>query len=125
MFQSAWQSKYTWLAYDSDKKIMTCKICVEARKSNAFTQENSHFQTSTLSRHAANSDHQAALVGKSMESGFMKAISLFPSNILTGPPFFCRGGPATTQGKILVRTLNTVKPQYNIDPGNCQMCSPE
>ena len=74
MFQSAWQSKYTWLAYDADKKIMTCKICVQARKSNAFTQGNSNFRTSTLSRHAASSDHQAALVGKSMESSFTKAI---------------------------------------------------
>ena len=74
VFQSAWQSKYTWLAYDADKKIMTCKICVQARKSNAFTQGNSNFRTGTLSRHAASSDHQAALVGKSMESSFTKAI---------------------------------------------------
>ena len=74
VFQSTWQSKYTWLAYDADKKIMTCKICVQARKSNAFTQGNSNFRTSTLSRHAASSDHQAALVGKSMESSFTKAI---------------------------------------------------
>ena len=50
VFQSTWQSKYTWLAYDADKKIMTCKICVQARKSNAFTQGNSNFRTSTLSR---------------------------------------------------------------------------
>ena len=53
---------------------MTCKICVQARNSNAFIQGNSNFRTSTLSRHAANSDHQAALVGKSMESSFTKAI---------------------------------------------------
>ena len=53
---------------------MTCKICVQARKSNAFTQGNSNFRTSTLTRHAASSDHQAALVGKSMESSFTKAI---------------------------------------------------
>ena len=53
---------------------MTCKICVQARNSNTFIQGNSNFRTSTLSRHAANSDHQAALVGKSMESSFTKAI---------------------------------------------------
>ena len=58
----------TRLAYGSDKKIMTCTISDQARKANAFTQGNSNFQTRTLSRHAASSDHQAALVGKSMES---------------------------------------------------------
>ena len=26
VFQRVWQSKCTWLAYDTDKKIMTCKI---------------------------------------------------------------------------------------------------
>ena len=37
VFQSEWQSKYSQLPHDADKKIMTCKICLEENKSTAFT----------------------------------------------------------------------------------------
>ena len=37
VFQSEWQSKYPRLTYDADRKFRTCKICLEANKSNAFT----------------------------------------------------------------------------------------
>ena len=54
VFQSEWQSKYTWLANDADKKIMTCEICLEANKSNTFTilPKGHHCKTSNFTERA-------------------------------------------------------------------------
>ena len=44
------------------------------------------------------------------------------SNILKGPLFFYRGGPATPQGKILVRTLHELTLRFKISRLFCLFC---
>ena len=58
-FRQKWLGMFTWLNYDG--KQMTCSICMEQKKSNAFTNGCTNFRTSTLSRHADSTDHRFAV----------------------------------------------------------------
>jgi uridine phosphorylase len=61
-FQERWKSMYNWLSYDGDKKLMFCTLCKVIGVENAMTVGTNNFKTSTLTHHAASSDHQKVLI---------------------------------------------------------------
>ena len=50
-FREKWLSMYPWLEYDSEKQLMTCKICKERGRKNAFTRGSANFKTSNMDDH--------------------------------------------------------------------------
>lgn len=60
-FQSKWLTLKPWLRYDPSKNVVTCNICIKAKKCNSFTKGNSNFKTSSLQDHLRSNDHKIAL----------------------------------------------------------------
>ena len=53
---------------------MTCTLCIKHKKHNALTKCNTNFRTSTLSRHANGTDHQAAVAADLMAGGMDEVV---------------------------------------------------
>lgn len=74
-FQECWKSSWAWLDFKDNK--MFYKICMENKKSNAFTSGCQTFKTSSMIRHEASDDHtscsQDQFLKKSMETALKKS----------------------------------------------------
>ena len=86
-FQQKWFNDYDWLEYDSEKKLMYCKLCKKCKKDTAFTTGCSNFRTSTLVRHVNCKDHRNSVVESnaqdSMTTVMEKAFNEEEESILT------------------------------------------
>ena len=76
-FQEKWLKLYPWLTADESRTAMKCKLCIEQKKRNTFTEPegNSNLRTTTLDRHAAGGDHRAAIAAGNMQGDLRKAIN--------------------------------------------------
>ncbi len=68
-FQKRWLESYKWLKYDSDKQLMKCTLCAEAKFSNAMAQGTDNIRISKIDRHIKFEEHQRILnKGKSSQN---------------------------------------------------------
>ena len=61
-YRPKWEQNYPWLQYDTSKNVMTCKICTDRGRKNAFTRGSSNFKTSNMEDHQKSNDHQTAMI---------------------------------------------------------------
>ena len=75
-FQSRWASLYnTWLTYDREKNKMFCTKCISIGANNTMTVGCDNFKTSTLTRHAASSDHLKAIMAKTERKNLSASVN--------------------------------------------------
>ena len=73
-FQQSWLNVWPWL--NKGEKGMTCDFCIAHGMSNTFTSGCINYRTSTLSRHAASTDHKTAIVARTSSQALKKTVEI-------------------------------------------------
>ena len=74
-FQNSWLRDYSWLNYDPEGNYMTCKLFIQHKKSNVFTQKTVNFKTTTVVRYAESKDHKDAVQAENLSTHYVKAVT--------------------------------------------------
>lgn len=56
-FQTSWKTDYAWLAYNEEKKTMTCSVCVTYETNGSFVSGCSNLRLEAIKKHCTSTGH--------------------------------------------------------------------